>query len=603
MISKLRKLTYRHELEYVYLLTILANLIVLVTYLVYQSMPVLWIGIVIVNTLLYSYQRSRNRRKNAQVDKILKKSYRKADLMEYLSSLDEFKSALISLNEPEEVSAKICSYIKQVLNSSHVYIYLWDESSGAFYPKPKPDEVELDIFFHVYDPFVLWLSDNPRVVVEHDLDSILDNSYVTLTKGKEFFKRTQSKIVVPLVLNKGLLGILTIGSKLYQNGDYPIDDYERLSEIVEVSVLSLSNATFYKQLISMTETLEAKVKERTRELEDTQSQLVMSEKMASLGVMVAGIAHEINTPAGVINAASDNLEGNVLFTFLHVDDLFESLQNKDIRKSFRKLLVKLLRDQPTTKIDPRNKLKLKREIKDSLKKFNLDEKDSSEASNFLIDNSIPELMEDLAILFQLNSRNLYNILKNGVSAARNIKNIKYSIQNIVRIVKALKYYSHLDQSSYGETDLTDGIENTLIILHSQIKQGIEIERDYHNIPKVYCNIDELNQVWTNLINNSMHALKKITNPKITISIQSVDLAGNPYAVVSIQDNGSGIPKEIVDRIWDPFFTTKDQGEGSGLGLGIVKGIIEKHKGTIKVESEPGNTKFLVYLPIEKPKTD
>jgi two-component system NtrC family sensor kinase len=156
----------------------------------------------------------------------------------------------------------------------------------------------------------------------------------------------------------------------------------------------------------------------------------------------------------------------------------------------------------------------------------------------------------------------------------------------------------LDQSSYGEADITDGIENTLIILHNQIKQGIEIIRNYNPVPKVYCNIDELNQVWTNLINNAIHALKKSINPKITVTTSTKDLAGKQYVVVTISDNGTGINHEIKDRIWDPFFTTKDQGEGSGLGLGIVKGIIEKHKGTIKVESEPGKTHFMVYLPIE-----
>jgi len=236
-------------------------------------------------------------------------------------------------------------------------------------------------------------------------------------------------------------------------------------------------------------------------------------------------------------------------------------------------------------------------------KLGVNETDANDGSQFIVDNNILDLIEDVAKLYKNKAHSVMEILKNGVGAARNIKNIKYSIQNVVRIVKALKYYSHLDQSSYGEADITEGIENTLVILHNQIKQGIDIQRDYSSIPKVYCNIDELNQVWTNLINNAIHALKKTKDPLIRITTTVKELAGNPYVVVSFSDNGTGITKEIKDRIWDPFFTTKDQGEGSGLGLGIVKGIIEKHKGTIKVDSEVGRTEFNIFLPVEKPKFD
>jgi signal transduction histidine kinase len=559
---------------------------------------VIGIGMVALNLALYLLQVFYNRKRNVQVEKILTKTYKRADLVEYLTSLDEFKSALISVNEPEEVASKTCEYIRHTLATDISYIYLWNEDSGAFHPKPQPEDESLNTLFYVYDPFVLWLSDNPRVVLESDLETLSSVFGSINVKGKEFFTKTKAKIIVPLVLNRGLLGILTIGAKI-NNQPYQLEDFDKLTEIVEVSALSLSNSIFYQQLISMTENLEAKVKERTRELEETQSQLIMSEKMASLGVMVAGIAHEINTPAGVINAASDNIQENMLYTFKHINSLYTYLNDPKIRLSFRKINVRLLRDKPIIKIDPTNKFKFKREIKERFKQAGLSEKDAGDGALFLVDNSVPEIFPELLILYQNNAHSLVELLQNGISADRNIRNIKYSIKNIVRIVKALKYYSHLDQSSYGEADLTDAIENTLVILHNQIKQGIEIERNYTEIPKVRCNIDELNQVWTNLINNAMHALKGIKNPKIRIHSSQKILAGNPYVQITIEDNGIGIQKENLDRIWDPFFTTKDQGEGSGLGLGIVKGIIEKHKGTIKVESRPGLTKFMVFLPIHQ----
>ncbi|PJE01083.1 MAG: two-component sensor histidine kinase [Leptospira sp.] len=603
MFSKLKKITFAYEAEFLALMLSLFSLMNLAIYFQIHSTLFLILGSLLTVIFAYGIIKFRNLKKIVQVDKLLQRSYRKADIMEYLTSLDEFKSALISINEPIAVCQKITSYIKQSLNSEEAIVYLWEESSGAFHPKPLPKNDSNHFFFYVYDPFVLWLSDNPRLVIPSDLEMILNHLPLTLNKAKEFFEKTNAHIVVPLVLNSGLLGILTISRKNSEDGTYTLDDIERLSEIVEVSTLSLSNASFYNQLIAMTETLEAKVKERTRELEETQSQLVMSEKMASLGVMVAGIAHEINTPAGVINAASDNLEGNMLYTYLHVNDLQPYLNNIVVRRSFRKLLVKLLRDTQRTRIDPSQKFKLKREIKENMLKLGVSDSDANDGSQFIVDNNILDLMEDVAVLYKNKAHTVMEILKNGVGAARNIKNIKYSIQNVVRIVKALKYYSHLDQSSYGEADITEGIENTLIILHNQIKQGIDIQREYNPIPKVYCNIDELNQVWTNLLNNAIHALKKAKSPRIIISTSTKELAGNPYALITFSDNGTGITKEIKDRIWDPFFTTKDQGEGSGLGLGIVKGIIEKHKGTIKVDSEPGKTEFKVYLPIAKPNND
>lgn len=602
LLVQIRKIIFKRELEVFLILNVLSQIALLILYFGWNVPYQIGIGLVLVNVFIYLLQSIRNRKKNVQLDKLLNRSYKRVDIVEYLTSLDEFKSSLISLNEPEDVATMTSNYISQVLKSGHAHVFLWDEKSGSFHPKPKPKDPNLNLSFYVYDPFVLWLSDNPRLVLESELSNLLGHLDSTYNKGLDFFKKTQSKIVVPLVLNKGLLGILSIGSK--KSGEpYSMDDYEKLSEIIEVSVLSLSNSIFYKQLISMTENLEAKVKERTRELEETQSQLVMSEKMASLGVMVAGIAHEINTPAGVINAASDNLNENMLYTYKNVNNLYEYLNVHEIRRHFRKILIRLLHEKPVVKILPSNKFKIKRETKDKLLKSGLSEKDASEGSIFLVDNSIPELIEDLVALYKSNAYPLIEMLKTGVAAARNIKNIKYSIKNIVRIVKALKYYSHLDQSSYGEADITEAVENTLVIMNNQIKQGIEIERKYKDIPKIYCNIDELNQVWTNLINNAIHAIRTVEKPKIVIATDTLELAGNPYVSITVQDNGIGIQPTIIDRIWDPFFTTKDQGDGSGLGLGIVKGILEKHKGTIKVESIPGNTKFIVYLPVNKPKDD
>lgn len=591
--QKFKKFTFRRELEFYLVTGVLGNLSVL-GYFSKGKVPLsIALGVVTVHLAVYFFQIIRLRQKSIQFDKLLTKSYRRADLVEYLTSLDEFKNSLFSMNEPELVAENTIRYTKHTLKATQVDLLMWNDDTGAFHTKTQ--EIDPDLMFYVYDPFILWLSDNPSLFSVRDLQTMLAETPYTLQKAMDFMEKTKSEIVFPLVFNRGLLGILTMGKKI-QNEAYSSEDFSKLHEIVDVTVLSLSNSIFYKQLISMTENLEAKVKERTRELEETQSQLVMSEKMASLGVMVAGIAHEINTPAGVINAATDNLQENMLFTYKHIADLHGYLAIPEIRRPFRRILVRLLRERPYKAMDSSQKFRVKRELKANLIQAGLTEKEASDSSQFLLDNAIPELSEELTLLYLRKAYPVVEFLRQGVGAIRNIRNIKYSIRNIVRIVKALKYYSHLDQSNQGEADIREAIENTLIILHNQIKHGITIERELNDVPKIHCNIDELNQVWTNLINNSIHALKNISNAKISIRTTQAVLAGNPYVQITIEDNGTGIPPGIIDRIWDPFFTTKDQGEGSGLGLGIVKGIIEKHKGSIRAESRPGSTKFHVFLP-------
>jgi two-component system, NtrC family, sensor kinase len=212
---------------------------------------------------------------------------------------------------------------------------------------------------------------------------------------------------------------------------------------------------------------------------------------------------------------------------------------------------------------------------------------------FLVENNLLDHEEDILFLINISGQGILDFLKHANSLDRNLKNIKFGIKNIVRIVRALKYYSHLDQASFADANLIEGIENILIILNNQLKHGIEIEKDFQPISLVPCNLDELNQVWTNIIQNASQALKGKGKIKISTFEEP------PFVVLEIADNGSGIPADIIDRIWDPFFTTKDQGEGTGLGLGIVKGIIDKHKGKIFVRSKPGETVFKIMLPAIK----
>lgn len=508
------------------------------------------------------------------------------EIVKYLSVLDQFKNDLIATNLTELVCEKILKFIETVIPTKKVTIFLWKEEMGKFAPFPDSGEIQ----FFIFDPFLLWVTENDKIYnfKEFETDpklSKIRNSAVI------FFSTTNAELVVPLILNKSLLGMIVLGERKNQK-KYTSQEIEKLNEIRSVSVMSLSNAIFYERLIELTETLEEKVRIRTRELENAQSQLIMSEKMASLGIMVAGIAHEINTPAGVINGAADNLDQNMNYLVRNIFDIVLLAENKVLRKNFELALLHLLRDKKRSELDSREKFRLKNQLREEMKRMNFSDSISSELSNFIIENQVGEERKYIYKVIMGEDDRGYLMLKNATHINRNIKNIRYAIRNVVRIVKALKSYSHLDQSkTLSPANITEGLETTLVILHNQLKYGIEVVRNFSEIPAVVCNQDELNQVWTNLIQNAIQALKG--DGKIEISV----FPSGDRVVVQIEDNGPGIPQKIQDRIWDPFFTTKDQGEGTGLGLGIVKGIVEKHKGKISLTSAPGKTIFRVELPL------
>ncbi|MCP5498794.1 MAG: histidine kinase [Leptospiraceae bacterium] len=510
------------------------------------------------------------------------------DRLDYLSAVDKLKDKLLSLNSIPSICTTITSFIENTFHVNWSKLYLWDEEQGVF--RPHPSSELIDDHFYVYDPFLLWLADNDGIFSPDNFESFEELEKIK-HPARDFFSKSDASLVIPLTMNNSLLGILCISSKISELNFHRIE-LERFYDIKSISVMSLSNAIFYSRLTQLTENLETKVKERTRALEEAQSQLVMSEKMASLGVMVAGIAHEINTPAGVINGSADNLEGNMQHVFKNISTLCKFFQDEELKIKVEKLLDTILNSENKTIIDNRSKFKFKKALKEKHAEKDLKDPLLTEICNFIIEKKLLEIDELLVDIVKVGGNEVFQYIANVTSMQRNQKNIKYSIKNIVRIVRALKYYSHLDQASFAEADLVEGIENTLIILNSQIKHGIKVIRSYDNIPRVFCNIDELNQVWTNVIQNAIHAMKGEGNLEI-----KTYLLDELFVCVEVIDTGCGIPIEIQDRIWDPFFTTKDQGEGSGLGLGIVKGIIEKHKGKIEFSSETGKTSFRIVLPI------
>lgn len=516
-------------------------------------------------------------------------------------NLDQFKEALIRLRPTVEICQIVVEFLSDALGAAHQGIYLWSENEGAFTVWPEQTDVTRQ--FMIYDPFLLHLTDDDRVYYSNALGDLGPIQ----VDAERFFQQTDAELVIPLVLNQSLVGVIFAGRT---GADLGSPDVIRLiGEVRSLAVMALSNSILYARLEGILEHLEEKVQERTRELENAQSQLVQSEKMAMLGVMVAGIAHEINTPASVINGSVDNIERNLGHVLNNLKELRRVLPADKQPTFFR--LMNLIGAQLTSgQARPaRDAFKRKRELTARLEQDGWQA--SREVATFLVENgfyapstateegvgseqdSLDRFMRAsvVKLLHKLNQNSDPEAVSFGIkfaqevgNTARNLGNIRNGIRNIVRIVRALKSYSHLDQGGWSQADVVEGIENTLIIMSSVMKTEVTIERVFGEIPSIVCNPDELNQVWTNLLTNAYQAMKNQTDGRIQIRTAAANLGGNSAVSVEISDNGPGMPPQVLSKIWDPFFTTKDQGEGSGLGLGIVQGIIEKHKGKISVIS-------------------
>ncbi len=361
----------------------------------------------------------------------------------------------------------------------------------------------------------------------------------------------------------------------------------------------------YGQLAEYSQTLEQRVGERTRELheknqalqnamrdlEESQQQLIHSEKMAALGQLIAGIAHEINTPLGAIQASVGNTSKN-LEQFCAALPGFLEHANATQQALFSGLVKQA---RVVSNLSTREERQLRRKVLEQLEAAGIPE--APELADMLVDMHlhqalealIPALGEDDAVQTVALAHRLSGI-------GRQSETIRTAIGRASKVVFALKHFTHHDQSGHAiQTDVNEGIRTVLVLYHNLLKQGCELVEDYGDLPEIQAFPDELNQVWTNLVHNALYAMQYQGVLEVHTRRESAD-----WVSVSICDNGEGIPEAIQSKIYDSFFTTKPAGEGSGLGLGICKRIVDKHGGQMHFESRPGRTCFTVRLPLKVP---
>lgn len=331
----------------------------------------------------------------------------------------------------------------------------------------------------------------------------------------------------------------------------------------------------------------------TSRLRTSELLLRESEKLAQLGTLTAGIAHELNNPAAAVQRGANQLLP-VINELIEIDQQLDQHSFSKEQKDYLIELESKVREfaETPTDMDP-----LTRSDRESALESWLDN------NNFENSWELAPILVNLGFDEQKLNQFMVDFRPENVVQVIRWLGVIYTVQNllaeigegatrIAEIVKSLKTYVYLDQAPVQSVDVQEGLDNTLVILRHKLKQGIVVRREYDSgLPKIQAYGSELNQVWTNLIDNAIDAM----NGQGEIIIRS--MREGEYILVEIEDNGPGIPEDIQSKIFSPFFTTKSVGKGTGLGLSISYNIIQKHGGEIKVYSKPGHTRFQIYLPI------
>jgi signal transduction histidine kinase len=343
-----------------------------------------------------------------------------------------------------------------------------------------------------------------------------------------------------------------------------------------------------QRMPELTQRLVGLMSDRIREVTRLEQQ---QDRLASLGKLSAGLAHELNNPASAAKRAASQLR----HMLKKIKDASVDLGKRDLSPAQKLEIEKLEASFTQSDVvppDPLTMSDLEEQIDSLLRSHGQDDLWML-AAGLARRNIKPEVVESLfANLDSGTARAALVRISASVEIASLVHEIESSTSRISDLVGAIKEYTHMDQAPVQNVDVVKSLETTLTILNHKLKQGVVVKRDYQPVPLLVNSFgSELNQVWTNIIDNAIDAMHG--NGELRIRTYR----DGDCVVVEIGDNGPGIPDEIQPHIFEPFFTTKGVGEGTGLGLDTVQRIVKKHRGSIQVSSKPGETRFQIWLPL------
>jgi signal transduction histidine kinase len=450
--------------------------------------------------LLFNPLRSRVQ---ALVDRVFDR-----DQGRYRQTVREISDAMVSMLSIKEIVERIVRALTEVMGVERSMVLLLADDDRTLRPEAVGGSWPVDVsglslsMDHPVCKY-LWMrrEEVSRGEVAKEPDPRLREECL------EVFERLDVALLVPVLFGVDLLGVVAVGRKV--SGDrFTADDRQLLLTLANQSSIAIENAKAFDEIAKLNETLEARVEERTRELRDTQALLVQSEKMRTLGQLVAGVAHELNNPIGFVHA---NL------------------------KLLEEYVAKLVRLQEAGQ-------------------------DGTRAREAI---------------------------------AKLLARSREGTDRVKQIVADLRTFSRMDQAETQEADLNEEIDRTIALIEPRCKCGIEVHRDYETLPRVRCHAGQLNQVFMNLLVNACDAVGERGHIRVRTR------SDGDRVRLEFEDDGPGIPPELRDRVFEPFFTTKPVGQGTGLGLSLSHGIVERHGGRIWVESELGaGTRFVIELPVE-----
>lgn len=417
-----------------------------------------------------------------------------------------------------------------------------------------------------------------------------DRAYIIQTGDLEVIKSSDGREVL-LEVHSNKPGLM-IGEMALLEGAPRMATIRACTDAV---LLAIEKEQFDQILDTSPTAMRAMLRLVQRRWRNNEARLRQSEKMAQLGTFTAGIAHELNNPAAAVKRSTGQLE-TVVTEFGQAQAQISRLELTEAQQVVLRDLARQARERA---VQPPELDVLARSDRESELEAWLEEREVADAWEFAptlvsMDYDVAELVT-LAEHFPVDQLStVINWLNSTYIIHNLLLEIGLGAGRISDIVKALKSYAYLDQAPVQTVDVHEGLNNSLLILRHKLEAGgISVRRQYApDLPKFQAYGTELNQVWTNLIDNAIDALAG--QGEITIRTRQE----NDCALVEIEDNGPGIPPETQSKIFDPFFTTKPPGQGTGLGLDISYNIVvHRHRGDIKVFSKPGQTCFQVWLPL------